>query len=87
MSGVVALGARRAHSKLRSDFFGPSVPAPDSEHFRSAPKTRQASCGRLMRSTDRLQEEGVMTWSDSQWVLIYSVLVVLFTLLWAYVPA
>jgi hypothetical protein len=40
-----------------------------------------------MQSTDHLQEEGVMTWSDSQWVLIHSVLVTLFILLWAYVPA
>jgi hypothetical protein len=46
-----------------------------------------AFCGRLMQSTDRLQEESVMTWSDSHWVLLYSVLITLFILLWAYVPA
>ena len=38
-------------------------------------------------SHDRLQEARVMTWSDSPWVLIYSILVTLFILLWAYVPA
>jgi hypothetical protein len=31
-----------------------------------------------MQSTDRLQEESVMTWSDSHWVLLYSVLITLF---------
>ena len=32
--------------------------------------------------------EGVMTWnSDSTWVLVYSILVTVFILAWAYVPA
>ena len=51
------------------------------------PKDPPGILGRLTQSTDHLQEEGVMTWSDSQWVLIYSVLVKVFILLLAYVPA
>jgi hypothetical protein len=35
----------------------------------------------------RLQEVYVMTWSDSPWVLMYSILVTLLIVLWAYVPA
>ena len=38
-------------------------------------------------SRDPIQEEHVMTWSDSPWVLIYSVLVTLLMVSWAYIPA
>jgi hypothetical protein len=34
----------------------------------------------------RSQEEYVMTWSDGPWALIYSILVTVLMISWAYVP-
>jgi hypothetical protein len=48
---------------------------------------RGGFAARFWRQTDRSQETDVMTWSDSPWVLVYSVLVTLLVISWVYVPA
>jgi hypothetical protein len=57
----------------------------DSEHFRSTPKTPWAFRG-MFRPLTPFQEDA-MTWSDSPWVFLYSIVLTYLLVAWAYVPA
>jgi hypothetical protein len=47
---------------------------------------RHSAAG-LCHQPIRLPEEDAMNWSDSPWVLVYSILVTFLVVSWAYVPA
>ena len=58
----------------------------DSERFRSSPKTLLAAWG-MFYAVNAPVREDAMTWYDSPWVFLYSIVLIFVLVSWAYVPA